>query len=40
MFYYFKKSWLNSSLTILCQIVTRGVEVFAALASMKALDGI
>ena len=35
-----KKTWLDSSLTILCQIITSGVAVFAALASMKALDGL
>lgn len=40
MLYYLKKTWLDSSLTILCQIITSGVAVFAALASMKALDGL
>lgn len=40
MLYYLKKTWLDSSLTILCQIITSGVAVFAALASMKSLDGL
>ena len=35
MLYYIKKTWKNSFLTILCQVISYSIEVFAALASMK-----
>ena len=40
MLYYIKKTWKNSFLTILCQVISYSIEVFAALASMKMLDGL
>lgn len=40
MFFYFKKTWKHSSLTILCQIFAFGLSVFAPLASMQMLDGL
>ena len=40
MLYYIRKTWKNSSLTILCQVISYSIEVFAALASMKMLDGL
>ena len=40
MLYYIKKTWKISFLTILCQVISYSIEVFAALASMKMLDGL
>lgn len=37
MTYYLKKAWLPVSLTALCQIISYGIEVFAALSSMEML---
>ena len=38
--YYLKKTWKESLLTVLCQMMAYGVEVFAALTSMVMLDGL
>lgn len=40
MLYYIKKTWKISFSTILCQVISYSIEVFAALASMKMLDGL